>query len=67
MVVVPSGNIAGHVQKGGKQVTTADGERARQEGATGKEIYDAVLFANRFRFCSKRAGLTLLGAAARFF
>ena len=41
-------NIAGKVQKGGKQVTTADVARARDEGATDKEIHDTVLIAAAF-------------------
>jgi uncharacterized peroxidase-related enzyme len=41
-------NIAGKVQQGGKQVTPADVERARQEGATDKEIHDTVLIAAAF-------------------
>jgi uncharacterized peroxidase-related enzyme len=41
-------NIAGRVQKGGKQVTTADVERARQEGGTDKEIHDTALIAAAF-------------------
>lgn len=41
-------NIAGKVQKGGKQVTSADVERARLEGATDKEIHDTVLIAAAF-------------------
>jgi uncharacterized peroxidase-related enzyme len=41
-------NIAGKVQKGGKQVSTGDVERARQEGATDKEIHDTVLIAAAF-------------------
>lgn len=40
--------IAGKVQKGGKQVTTADVERARQNGATDKEIHDTILIAAAF-------------------
>jgi uncharacterized peroxidase-related enzyme len=40
--------IAGKVQEGGKQVTTADVERARREGATDREIHDAVLIAAAF-------------------
>jgi uncharacterized peroxidase-related enzyme len=40
--------IAGKVQKGGKQVTAEDIERARQRGATDKEIHDAVLIAAAF-------------------
>jgi uncharacterized peroxidase-related enzyme len=41
-------NIAGKVQKSGKQVTTFDVERARQEGASDKEIHDTVLIAAAF-------------------
>ena len=40
--------IAGKVQRGGKQVTTADVERAREHGATDKEIHDTVLIAAAF-------------------
>lgn len=40
--------IAGKVQKGGKHVATADISRARQEGATDKEIHDTVLIAAAF-------------------
>jgi uncharacterized peroxidase-related enzyme len=40
--------IAGKVQKGGKQVTSEDVERARQQGATDKEIHDTVLIAAAF-------------------
>jgi uncharacterized peroxidase-related enzyme len=40
--------IAGNVQKGGKQVTSEDVERARQQGATDKEIHDTVLIAAAF-------------------
>jgi alkylhydroperoxidase family enzyme len=40
--------IAGKVQESGKQVTTADVERARREGATDREIHDAVLIAAAF-------------------
>lgn len=40
--------IAGKVQQGGKQVTTADVEAARAEGATDTEIHDAVLIAAAF-------------------
>jgi alkylhydroperoxidase family enzyme len=40
--------IAGKVQKGGKQVTTADVERARKYSATDKEIHDTVLIAAAF-------------------
>jgi uncharacterized peroxidase-related enzyme len=40
--------IAGKVQKGGKQVTTEDVARARQQGATDKEVHDTVLIAAAF-------------------
>ena len=40
--------IAGKVQKGGKHVTGEDVERARQQGATDKEIHDTVLIAAAF-------------------
>jgi alkylhydroperoxidase/carboxymuconolactone decarboxylase family protein YurZ len=40
--------IAGKVQKGGKQVTSGDVARARQDGATDKEIHDTVLIASAF-------------------
>lgn len=40
--------VAGKVQKGGKQVTTEDIERARQAGASDKEIHDTVLIAAAF-------------------
>ena len=41
-------NIAGKVRKSGKQVSTADVERARREGATDKELHDTVLIAAAF-------------------
>jgi uncharacterized peroxidase-related enzyme len=41
-------NIAGHVQQGGKRVTTEDIARAREEGATDTEIHDTVLIAAAF-------------------
>ena len=41
-------NIAGSVQKGGKYVTTEQIEYAKSEGATDKEIHDAVLIAAAF-------------------
>ena len=41
-------NIAGKVQKGGKQVTTADIEKARRHDATDKDIHDTVLIAAAF-------------------
>jgi uncharacterized peroxidase-related enzyme len=40
--------IAGKVQQGGKHVTIQDVERARQKGATDKEIHDTVLIAAAF-------------------
>jgi uncharacterized peroxidase-related enzyme len=40
--------IAGKVQKGGKHVGPEDIERARQHGATDKEIHDTVLIAAAF-------------------
>jgi uncharacterized peroxidase-related enzyme len=40
--------IVGKVQKSGKQVTTEDVSRARQQGATDKEIHDTVLIAAAF-------------------
>jgi uncharacterized peroxidase-related enzyme len=40
--------IAGKVQAGGKNVLPADVERARQEGATDREIHDTVLIAAAF-------------------
>ena len=41
-------NIAGKVQQGGKNVTNDDVARARAEGATDREIHDAVLIAAAF-------------------
>lgn len=41
-------NIAGKVQQGGKRVTPADIERAREQGATDLEIHDTVLIAAAF-------------------
>ena len=40
--------IAGSVQKGGKHVTPAQIEKAKEEGATDKEIHDTVLIAAAF-------------------
>ena len=40
--------IAGKVQESGKQVTAADVDHARREGATDREIHDAVLIAAAF-------------------
>jgi uncharacterized peroxidase-related enzyme len=41
-------NIAGLVQKGGKNVMPADIDRARQHAASDKEIHDTVLIAAAF-------------------
>jgi uncharacterized peroxidase-related enzyme len=41
-------SIAGQVQKGGKQVASEHIARARQHGATDKEIHDTVLIAAAF-------------------
>ena len=41
-------DIAKQVQKGGKHVTTSNIEKAREEGATDKEIHDTVLIAAAF-------------------
>lgn len=40
--------LAGQVQKGGKHVTEADIERARQEGASDEALHDTVLIAATF-------------------
>ena len=40
--------IAGKVQKGGKQVTPGDIDRARKQDATDKEIHDTALIAAAF-------------------
>src|SRR5580698_337122 len=40
--------IAGKVQKGGKNVTAEDIARAREKGASDKEIHDTVLIAAAF-------------------
>ncbi len=45
--------IAGKVQQGGKNVTTEDVERARQQGATDREIHDTVLIAAVFCMCNR--------------
>ena len=41
-------NIASHVQQGGKRVTEADVQAAREQGATDLEIHDTVLIAAAF-------------------
>lgn len=45
--------VAGKVQKGGKHVTSEDIQRARQKGATDKEIHDTVLIAAMFCMCNR--------------
>jgi uncharacterized peroxidase-related enzyme len=45
--------IAGKTAEGGKQVTTADVERARRHGATDLEIHDTVLIAAVFCLCNR--------------
>lgn len=45
--------IAGSVQKGGKHVTAEQIEKAKQEGATDKEIHDTVLIAAVFCMCNR--------------
>ena len=40
--------IAAKVQRGGREVTSADIDRAREQGATDTEIHDAVLIAAAF-------------------
>lgn len=45
--------IAGKVQQGGKQVSNADIDRARTEGATDVEIHDTVLIAAVFCMCNR--------------
>jgi len=46
-------NIAGHVAKGGKHVTSDDIARARAQGATDLEIHDTVLIAAVFCMCNR--------------
>jgi uncharacterized peroxidase-related enzyme len=46
-------NIAGQVQISGKNVTSADVERARALGATDLEIHDTVLIAAFFCLCNR--------------
>ena len=41
-------HVAGQVQQGGRAVTDRDVARAREEGATDKEIHDTVLIAAAF-------------------
>jgi uncharacterized peroxidase-related enzyme len=61
-------NIAGKVQQGGKNVTSADVDRARVEGASDREIHDAVLIAAAFcmfnRYVDGLATLTPTDPAA---
>jgi uncharacterized peroxidase-related enzyme len=53
--------IAGIVQRGGKQVTNEDVARARQQGATDKEIHDTVPIAAPFCMYNRN----VLGLATR--
>lgn len=46
-------NIAGKVQEDGKLVTSQDVAAARQEGATDREIHDAVLISAVFSMCNR--------------
>lgn len=46
-------SIAGSVSKGGKYVTSEQIERAKQLGATDKEIHDTVLIAAMFCMCNR--------------
>ena len=45
--------VAGKTAQGGTQVTRADIERARQQGATDLEIHDTVLIAAVFCLCNR--------------
>lgn len=45
--------IAGKVAQGGRHVTSADVEHARQQGATDLEIHDTVLIAAVFCLCNR--------------
>jgi uncharacterized peroxidase-related enzyme len=54
--------IAGKVQKGGKYVTPEDIGRARQQGATDKEIHDTVLIAAAFCMFNRYVRLPRDGA-----
>jgi uncharacterized peroxidase-related enzyme len=55
-------NVAGKVQQSGKAVTDADVEKAKQLGATDREIHDTVLIAATFcmfnRYVDGLASLT---------
>jgi len=46
-------NIAGKVQRSGRDVTAADIGRAHQHGATDLEIHDTVLIAAMFAMCNR--------------
>jgi hypothetical protein len=60
--------IAGKTAKGGKQVESADIERARLHGATDLEMHDTVLIAAVFclcnRYVSKRMRISFVVCAA---
>lgn len=45
--------IAGKVQRGGKNVRAEDVQRARDQGATDREIHDTVLIAALFCMCNR--------------
>ena len=45
--------IAARVQESGRQVTAADVQRARDQGATDREIHDTVLIAAFFCLCNR--------------
>ncbi len=46
-------HIAASTQKGGKHVSTAEVERAKNAGATDKEIHDTVLISAFFCLCNR--------------
>jgi len=46
-------SIAGSVQKGGKYVTEEQIEKAKQEGATDRDIHDTVLITALFCMCNR--------------
>jgi uncharacterized peroxidase-related enzyme len=58
--------IASKVQQGGKHVTSEDVARARQQGATDKEIHDTVLIAAAFCMFNRTAAQRLGGSDADY-
>ncbi len=48
--------IASKVQLGGKNVTSEDVDRAKDLGATDREIHDTVLIAAMFCMCNRYVG-----------